>query len=162
MPFTPFHFGPGLLLKAAVPRRFSFTAYAVTQVVIDFETGYYLLRGEWPVHRALHTFALGGVAGAAVGAAIGAGARRWLRARGRPVVSGETGLAGSVAGGLVGGLLHSFLDAIMHPDIRPFRPFSGENPLLGLVGWGALHGACVVTGLIGIVLLIRSGSRALL
>jgi hypothetical protein len=160
MPFTPFHFGPGLLLKAAAHQRFSFTAYAVTQVVIDCETGYHLLRGEWPVHRVLHTLLFGGVVGAAVGAAIGAGARGLIRAPDQPGLRGETGFAPSVTGGLVGGLLHSLLDAIMHPDVRPFWPFSGGNPMLGLVDRGALHGACVVTGLMGILLLTWSRTRA--
>jgi hypothetical protein len=155
MPFTPFHFGPGLLLKAVTPRRFSFTAYAATQVVIDCETGYYLLRGEWPVHRVLHTLLVGGVVGAAAGTAIGVGAQRWFRAQDRPPLRGETELTPSVAGGLVGGLLHSLLDAIMHPAVRPLWPFSGGNPMQGMVGLGALHGGCVVTGIIGILLLMR-------
>src|SRR5690349_3393859 len=56
MPATPFHFGPGLLIKAVAPRQFSVTAYSVAQVVIDIESGYYLLKGDDPVHRQAHTF----------------------------------------------------------------------------------------------------------
>ena len=57
MPATPFHLGPGLLIKAAAPRQFSMAAYSLAQVVIDVESGYYLLRGEYPVHRqAQHSF----------------------------------------------------------------------------------------------------------
>src|SRR2546428_11606204 len=67
MPVTPFHFGPGLLGKAVVNRYFSFTSFAITQVVIDVETAYYLVRNEWPLHRAFHTMlvgtAVGGVGG---------------------------------------------------------------------------------------------------
>ena len=37
MPATPYHFGPGLLIKAAAPRQFSMAAYSLTQVVIDLE-----------------------------------------------------------------------------------------------------------------------------
>ena len=48
MAATPFHFGPGLLIKAAAPRQFSMAAYSLTQVVIDIETGYYQLRHEYP------------------------------------------------------------------------------------------------------------------
>ena len=59
MPATPFHFGPGLLIKAVAPHQFSVAAYSVAQVVIDLESGYHLLRGDYPVHRQAHTFFLG-------------------------------------------------------------------------------------------------------
>ena len=55
MPATPFHFGPGLLVKAAAPRQFSMAAYSLAQVVIDIESGYYMLREATPVHRQAHT-----------------------------------------------------------------------------------------------------------
>ena len=63
MPATPFHFGPGLLVKAAAPRQFSMAAYSLAQVVIDIESGYHMLRGDSPVHRQAHTFLLGGLVG---------------------------------------------------------------------------------------------------
>ena len=63
MPATPFHFGPGLLVKAAAPRQFSMAAYSLAQVVIDIESGFHMLRGDSPVHRQAHTFLLGGLVG---------------------------------------------------------------------------------------------------
>lgn len=39
----------------------------------------------------------------------------------------------------------------MHPDVRPFAPRADTNPLLGLIGLGALHLGCVVLGLIGLI-----------
>jgi hypothetical protein len=39
-----------------MPRHFGFIAFAATQVVIDVETLYHLLRHEWPLHRVLHTY----------------------------------------------------------------------------------------------------------
>ena len=56
MPFTPFHFGPGLFGKGIVPRRFSWMAFIVSQVIIDCETLYYLLQRTYPIHRFFHTF----------------------------------------------------------------------------------------------------------
>lgn len=44
MPVTTFHFGPGALLKALVPRWISLTAFVISQVVVDLESGYHLLR----------------------------------------------------------------------------------------------------------------------
>jgi hypothetical protein len=162
VPFTPFHFGPGLLLKSSSPRRFSIAAFVTSQVVIDIETLYWLIRGTWPVHRVLHTF----VGGAAVGVAVAGAFRFFARsAFGRRLVervalAGELEVVPVYVGSLVGGLSHSILDGIMHSDIRPFRPFSQENPLLGFVDVMDLHLACVATGLLGLVILmIRRASR---
>jgi hypothetical protein len=56
MPFTPFHFGTGAAIKAAIPTRISFTVFCYAQVVTDFESGYFLLRGQYPVHRFFPTY----------------------------------------------------------------------------------------------------------
>src|SRR4030095_14050528 len=63
LPVTPFHFGPGLALKGVAAPVFSWSAFAAAQVVIDCETIYYMVRGEYPVHRFLHSFLGGGMAG---------------------------------------------------------------------------------------------------
>jgi len=170
LPVTPLHFGPGLLVKALAPGRFSFTAYAATQVVIDVESGYWIWQGEWPLHRAMHTFVVGSLAGAAVGLAVAAAAPLWRRgrrgagerrrARPHPPLgswwAAETATVPALVGGVVGGSMHALLDGIMHPDIRPFRPFTGANPLYELIGFWALQLVCVVTGALGLVLLLRA------
>ena len=81
MPATPFHFGPGLLVKAVAPRQFSLAAYSVAQVVIDLESGYHLLRGDYPVHRQAHTFFLGGLIGLVCGLIVSRVGRWWARPR---------------------------------------------------------------------------------
>src|SRR5262245_23835448 len=56
LPVTPFHFGPGLVLKGAAAPVFSWSAFAAAQVVIDCETIYYVVNGEYPIHRFFHSF----------------------------------------------------------------------------------------------------------
>ncbi len=56
MPVTPFHVGPGLLLKAAAPRHLSLSAFIGANIAIDPESAYVLFTGGYPVHRILHTF----------------------------------------------------------------------------------------------------------
>src|SRR5713226_309318 len=90
MPVTPFHFGPGLLGKAVVNRYFSFTSFAITQVVIDVETAYYLVRNEWPLHRAFHAMLVGTAVGVVVGVllhVVGLIADRRLRCFGSGLLS---------------------------------------------------------------------------
>jgi membrane-bound metal-dependent hydrolase YbcI (DUF457 family) len=158
MPFTPFHFGPALLVKSVVPRWFSLSSFVASQVVIDIEALYWLRRNQWPVHRLLHTFVSGALVGVAVAVTVSAFARFFADSRlaERPGLAAEGRFVPALVGGVVGGLSHSLLDGIMHPDIRPFRPFTEANPLLGLVSIVDLHLACVATGVLGlIVLLIR-------
>ncbi len=39
----------------------------------------------------------------------------------------------------------------MHRDARPFWPMTAANPMLGVVGLGTLHLACVLLGLAGLI-----------
>src|SRR5204863_2799538 len=70
VPFTPYHFGPGLLVKSLVPRYISLTAYCAAQVAIDCETLYFIVRHSKPDHRFLHTMVGASLVGFAVAAAI--------------------------------------------------------------------------------------------
>lgn len=55
MPITPFHFGPGALIKVIAPKQVSWTTFALANCLIDLEpVVYFLLTGE-PSHRFFHT-----------------------------------------------------------------------------------------------------------
>jgi hypothetical protein len=156
MPATPFHFGPGLFIKAVAPRQFSVAAYSVAQVVIDIESGYYLLQGANPVHRQAHTFLMGGLIGLACGLIVSRLGVWWARPRDLipEALAAEYRLPIAAISGLFGGMFHSLLDGIMHADMRPFRPFTDSNPLYGLVSVRMVYLFCIVTGLVGAALLL--------
>ena len=61
----------------------------------------------------------------------------------------ELSTLGVLLGGLAVGLSPPFLDGIMHPDLRPFMPWSDNNPFLGLIGVVQLHFACITAALFG-------------
>ena len=161
MPATPFHFGPGLLIKAAAPHQFSMAAYSLAQVVIDVESGYYLLKGAYPVHRGAHTVFLGGLIGLLCGLIVSK-AGEWV-ARPRDVIPEALGaeyrLPIAVISGIFGGVFHSVLDGVMHLDMRPFRPFTDANPLYELVSVRVLYLFCIVTGFVGAALLLARQRR---
>lgn len=147
MPITPYHFGPGLLLKGIAPRAISLTAFAVANVVIDVESVVNLLAGRYPVHATLHTFG----AALAVGSLSGGGVAllgQALKAR-----STEWGWRPSLVGGVLGGFSQPLLDGVMHADIRPLLPFTNANPLLHVVDLHTLHLVCVLTGGVGMLVL---------
>ena len=159
MPITPFHFGPGAAVKAVAPRHFSFTVFALSQVLIDLEPiGFFLFTGD-PVHPYLHTY---------VGATLIFLASWWL---GRPV--GEWALrawnawldpaqarwlgyepkitpGAAGAGAFAGAYSHVAIDSIMHGDMEPLAPFSPASPWLHVIPVETLQWLCVLAGAIGI------------
>lgn len=150
MPVTPYHFGPGLLIKALAPRHVSFTAFVVANVVIDLESVVNLIAGRSPVHATLHTLVGALIVGTLSGWATAVIAKRLGSTR--PSLAMQPALVG----GVLGGLGQTVLDAIMHRDLLPLLPFSAANPILRVVDLGVLHAACMVTGLVGtVVLLVR-------
>jgi hypothetical protein len=159
MPFTPFHFGPGALLKALGGRRFSLVGFGVAQVAIDIEPGLGLLRGADVLHGWTHTFVgatVLGAAAAAVTLAIGPRvlrARDWLlRREGLAHWSEGTriGALAAASGALLGAWSHVLLDGVMHSDLHPFAPWSQAQPWWRLVGIGTLHWLCVAAGVLGV------------
>jgi len=57
VPFTPFHMGPGLLLKALLRGGFSLMVFGWAQIVIDVEPLVVLLTGGARLHGFTHSYA---------------------------------------------------------------------------------------------------------
>lgn len=147
MPVTPYHFGPGILLKALGPRWISLTAFMAANVVIDIEVVVQLALMRAPLHATLHTFLFALPVGALVGFAV-TKLGRWVQ-----MPPAEVALRPALLGGALGGLSQPLLDGIMHADIRPFLPLTADNPLFRIVGLDPLHLACLVTGAVGLAVL---------
>lgn len=147
MPFTPFHFGPGALVKAGGGQQFSFLIFAGSQILIDIEPLVRILRGDAVLHGPTHS--LVGAAGIGLFAAlIGRLAGPWmLRTLGLHVTSISWPVA--LASGIVGTWSHVGLDAIMHADMNPLWPFVPGNALLGAIPLEMLHWSCVAAGVAG-------------
>ncbi len=163
MPFTPFHLGPGAAIKAVMPAKFSFTVFCYAQVVTDLEPAYYMLRGQYPVHRFFHTY-LGAALVGAFCALTGRPLCEWfLRIWPSSLLSplnrfymGPGIIPWRVAflTAFVGTYSHVFLDSVMHADIAPLRPFTTANPMLHLVNILLLHLLCVVLGAVGTLVML--------
>ena len=156
MPFTPFHMGPGLLMKGGVARM-SLGAFAAAQIAIDLEPGYRLVTDTYPIHGWTHSLA----GASAVGVAAGLASLPALRSVNRLLASGR-GLAGlfpppgaraAALGGLLGGVSHVLLDMLVHPDVQPLWPFS-RRVLVGVMSDGAMSWACLAAGLAGAAIVV--------
>ncbi|WP_145178914.1 DUF4184 family protein [Gimesia aquarii] len=165
MPFTPFHFCPGLLAKAFSPRYFWLTSFVLANVLIDLEVLYYLSKNDPPIHRYLHTY-LGGIfmgvfAGLLMFGVIQIACRvlpahsRW---RARVIQAPKLQLLWqSLIAGLIGGVTHIFLDSLMHEEMNPFWPIADGNGLAGMLSVGTLHIGLAAAGLFSLIfwLLLR-------
>jgi membrane-bound metal-dependent hydrolase YbcI (DUF457 family) len=148
MPFTPFHFGAGALVHSAAPKHVSFLAFCGANVLVDVEPLYFMLTHQYPIHRFFHTYVGATIAAAVVIATFSLAhgiAPRLLEALGLRRLS----VRAVAFGALAGTYSHVLLDSMMHADMEPFAPFSDANPLLGAVFLNTLHGFCVLTGLVG-------------
>ena len=161
MPVTPFHLLAIIPLKAIAPHRFSWGVFALTNVAIDLEPITYYLITLYPSHRFFHT-----IIGATLIAILCATYGRRLCELAIKTLHGELqdkevkwlgkasiGNTAAWSGALIGAWSHLLLDSLMHEDIKPFSPFTDANPLLGVISVGTLNALCVVSGLLGVVLL---------
>lgn len=160
MPFTPFHFGPGLLLKGLVPHHISLSTFALANVVMDIEPLHHLWRGDVQLHGLTHS-----VPGALViGAAVAMGAPALVRCGWQRLASAAPGSEVRISrkqawlSALLGSGSHVVLDAVMHRDMQPLWPFSPANPLLDPTWTQNIYLACVLAGMLGLLLqLLRVG-----
>lgn len=159
MPFTPFHLGPGLAIKAVAGRHFSFLTFGLAQVAMDIEPLVGLVRGAERLHGPSHTYlAALGIAGAV------ALLTPWL---GRPVlrrwnreiawarlswlrVSEDFTRLSVIVGAVLGTVSHVLLDSLLYADMSPLAPWSSANPWLGLISGVTVEQGCLVAGLVGL------------
>jgi hypothetical protein len=165
MPFTPLHMGPGLAIKGLIPNHFSFSIFALANVVMDIEPLYRMWRIEPPLHGVSHT--LTGALLIATGSVllgrrlVAAGWRHYEKLVEHDGEPFDITWTQAWLGALLGTSSHLLLDAVMHADMRPLAPFTDINPLLMHDWMLPMHLACVMAGMLGFVLLLlRAAGKA--
>ena len=150
MPFTPFHMGPGILVKGLMQGSFSLMAFGWTQIVMDIQPLIVLITGEGHLHGFSHTYI-----GATFLAIISAVTGKYLSQLGlwifRITASYRTSIPWAVVltSAFIGSYSHVLLDSIMHADVQPFYPLTLHNSFQGIITASALHNLCLYSGLIG-------------
>jgi membrane-bound metal-dependent hydrolase YbcI (DUF457 family) len=159
MPFTPFHFGPGALVHSAAPQHLSFLAFCGANVLVDVEPLYYMLTDQYPIHRFFHTYVGATIAGL-VFVLLFALARRFAMPLLRILRLEDLRVRAVALGAFAGTYSHVLFDSMMHPDMRPFAPFSDANPLLTAVSLRVLHGFCLIAGVAGLAIIFARRPRS--
>lgn len=151
MPVTPFHMGPGLLIKALLRGGFSLMVFGWAQIIMDLQPLFAMITGQGKLHGFSHTFVgatLLGLVAALSGKYLSEwGLKRLALYEEHRYLSIQWWVVFLSA--FIGSYSHVFLDAIMHSDMAPFFPFSVTNPWLGLFSFYGVHKFCVYTGLVG-------------
>lgn len=150
MPFTPFHMGPGILIKSLLQGSFSLMVFGWSQIVMDIQPLIVLITGEGHLHGFSHTF-LGGSLLAVFSALSG----KYLSEFGLKILKLNSSFpvkikwSVSFLSAFIGCFSHVFLDSVMHGDVEPFYPVSLNNQFLGMISVSALHKVCLYSGLFG-------------
>ena len=149
MPFTPYHFGPGLLLGVVLIPFLDFSTVMVACVILDIEPlAVILFHLPYAAHGFFHTY-LGATIVACLLTTVIYPFRRYLNM----LVSvfglhQESSLRHIFPASIVGTYSHVFLDSLLYPEMNPFYPIIA-NPFVGVFQIGFVYNACLVFGLLG-------------
>ena len=150
MPFTPFHMGPGLFIKALLQGYFSLMIFGWTQILMDIQPLVVMLSGHGHVHGFTHTYigatVVALLAGLTGNYAAPFGLRLMRQSRFLPIKWPVIMISA-----FVGAYSHVLLDSFMHSDLQPFAPFAEMNPFLRSLTFTELHLLCLGSGLVGLV-----------
>lgn len=154
MPFTPFHLGPGILIKALLQGSFSLMVFGWAQIVMDIQPLFVMVVGEGHLHGFSHTYI-----GASLLAIFSALSGKYISEFGLIVIKvskkeNPVNISWWVTftSAFIGTYNHVALDSIMHGDMEPFYPVSKLNDLLGLITIEQLHQLCFYSALAGAIL----------
>jgi len=155
MPFTPYHIGPGVPIKAILQDRFSLIIFSGAQVVMDLQPLVVMLTGRGEIHGSTHTL-LGATALGVLAALALRYPTRWLLNLFRPRTIPKVGIKWKTAflSALLGTISHAVIDALIYPDVEPFWPFSASNPLRSGITTPQMITFCWLSGVVGLVLYI--------
>ncbi len=152
MPFTPYHMGPGLLIKSLLRGSFSLMVFGWTQMIMDIQPLVGLITHHGKLHGFSHTY-LGATLIGAFSAITGKyfsqiALAAVLEKRWREI---EILWSVAIVSAFVGSYSHVIIDSVVHGDMQPLYPFAG-NGLLGLLSGRSVDRLCLYGGLLGAVL----------
>lgn len=150
MPFTPFHMGPGIAIKAVLQSSFSLMVFGWAQIVMDIQPLVVMISGEGHLHGFSHTYV-----GATLLALFSALTGKYLSEVGLFILGLNKQWQVKIAwwvvvlSAFIGTYTHVFLDSVMHHDVEPFYPFTTINQFQGLISVASLHKLCIYSGVAG-------------
>ena len=163
MPITPFHIIAGFAVKSIFNKHFSWSIFALTNIIIDVEVIYYIFTIGEASHKFFHTL-IGSSIIALCCAIIGIpicervlkfwnnnlqnekslAKLKWLS------TESDISVVSSFIGAFVGAYSHILLDSFMHFDVKPFEPFFSKT-FVGIITIDSLHLSLVGLFIFGLI-----------
>ncbi|MGY5858019.1 MAG: hypothetical protein RTU63_01520 [Candidatus Thorarchaeota archaeon] len=149
MPFTPYHFGPGLLLGVVLFPFLDFSTVMVACVILDIEPlSVIIFHLPFAAHGFFHTY-LGATIVAIPLALVIWPMRGYLNSIASFFgLNQESSFRHILPASIIGTYSHVFLDSLLYPEMNPFYPLIG-NPFVGFLQFDFVYGACVFLGMLG-------------
>jgi len=172
MPVTPFHLMAGVVAKSIRPKYFSWTVFALANVLIDTEAVYFYFTTGVPQHKYTHSWLLATII-IIICAVLGKylcefclwiwndfflnekyhQSLKYLKS-GKKINN-----LSAWTGAIIGGYSHIILDSFVNLDMRPYFPFSEKNHLLGLISLQNTYYLCIGLFIIGVIIYFISIRR---
>lgn len=133
MPFTPFHFGPAILLGLLLLKKIDFPTFVAANVIIDWRaTLVFFDLWPGPLHGWVHSY-LGALLMAIILGTVMIYVRPLIDDELREMkIVQEISTKKIFIAALSGVFIHVTLDAIHHPYMQPFLPFD-FRPFFGIL-----------------------------
>jgi len=155
MPFTPFHWGPALLIGLFLFSVFDLPTLLVSSVILDVEPLYVLMFGApLPLHGFFHSYLGASILGVLVAVVLYP-----LRGLSNRIMAAfrlpqkASSLRKLLLTSLFGVYSHVFLDSFLYGEMMPFYPLEA-NLFFGVVSSPGTYEFCRVSFLLGFVLYI--------
>lgn len=150
LPFTPYHFGPALLLGILFFPYVDFFSIFLSSVIVDIEPFIILVFGlRLPLHGFFHSFLGGGILvffSVVLTYSLKPFLNRFLQFF---KVYQETNFRKVVSTSFLGVFIHIILDAFLYNEMNPFYPFIG-NPFLSFLDYFTVYQICIWSFFIGL------------
>jgi membrane-bound metal-dependent hydrolase YbcI (DUF457 family) len=155
MPFTPFHFGPALLLGLALFTVFDLPALLIASVIPDIEPFCKLYFGVWgyPLHGFFHSYLGASILAFLVTALVYPLRELFGKVLAFFRIPQETSFKKILLTSFVGVYSHVFLDSFLYGEMAPFYPLQG-NPFINILvpyQYAVIYGFCSLSFVLGII-----------
>ena len=149
MPFTPYHFGPALLIGVLLFPFIDLATVMIASVILDLEPlAVILFDLPLPLHSFFHTYL-----GATIVALILSIGIYPFRKYLNEIVSffgleQESSFRHILPASFIGTYSHVLLDSFLYTEMNPFFPLLG-NPFVGALAGGFVYNLCFILGVVG-------------
>ena len=154
MPFTPFHWGPSLLIGLLLFPLLDLPGFLIANVIVDIEPLVLMIQGAPVLHAFFHTYLGATIAGLALIPIIYLLRNFLLMLLKIFGLKQRTSIPKISVTALLGTNFHVLLDSFLYSEMLPLFPILGYNPFFGLLTLSQVYLFCIVTFIAAIPLYI--------